>query len=410
MFLGGTGGMMAVVGTAPGIGRAASLARGGQRDVLVHVFLRGGMDGLTTVVPYFEDPALYNARQNIAIRPPGEPDGAIDLDGSFGLAPAAAPLMTPYSNGHLAIVHAAGSTDPTRSHFESFQHMELGIPEQPLGTAFDGWLARHLQSVDPTGDGFLRAVGVNSVTPLTLAGAPATLPIRDLSEFDFPGNPNTLAERRAAVSAMYDGEPPPLGPAAVSSFGAIDLLNGIDFENYVPAGGAVYPQTEFGQQMLETAALIKSDNDVEAVMLELGGWDLHNQLGPINGAMAQLLDELTRSLEAFYLDMGTGMDCITVLVMSEFGRRVEENSSLGADHGHGNAILVMGGSHVAGGQVLRDPWPGLDPGDLDNGSLAITTDYRDVVSEILVKRMASPDVGFVFPNYSPPAIWPGVLM
>lgn len=372
--------------------------RGANRDVLVTIFLRGGMDGLTTCVPYAEAD-LYAARPTLAVPPPGNPGGAVDLDGFFGLHPSAAPLMTPYQAGHLAIVHATGSTDPTRSHFDAFKFMEFGIPEQPSSTIQTGWLARHLLAVSPTGSGLLRGVALSSppIMPKTLNGAPATLPIENLDLFTFPGDPSTAPNRRQALTQSYAATREPLKSAVTATFGTIDLLDQIDFANYQPANGAVYPDTLLGNQLKSAAALIKADVGVEAVMAEIGGWDLHAQLLPY---MPPLLDDLTRTLEAFYLDNLAGIDKIVVVVMSEFGRRLAENASAGLDHGHGNCMLVMGG-HIAGGQVMTN-WPGLAAPNLDAGlDLAITIDYRDILGEILNKRMEDNDLGSVFPNFTP---------
>jgi uncharacterized protein (DUF1501 family) len=372
--------------------------RGSNRDVLVTIFLRGGMDGLTTCVPY-GDPDLYTARPLLAIPPPGNPGGAIDLDGFFGLHPSAAPLLTPYQAGRLAIVHASGSTDPTRSHFEAFKFMEYGIPEQPTSSIQTGWLARHLDAVSPSGPGFFRGVALTSppVMPKTLNGAPATLPIEDLDQFTFPGSGSTAPARRQVLTDSYAATREPLKSAAQSTFATLDLLDQIDFAGYTPANGAVYPDTLLGRQLKSAAALIKADVGVETVMAEIGGWDLHAQLLP---NMPILLDDLTRTLEAFYLDNLGGLDKLVVVAMSEFGRRVAENASAGLDHGHGNCMLVMGG-HIAGGQVLTT-WPGLAPGNLDSGlDLAITIDYRDILGEILSLRLEDASLSDVFPNYTP---------
>lgn len=383
----------------------AGRSGGEPRDVLVHVLLRGGMDGLTTCVPY-GDAHLYSARPTLAIQPPGAPNGALDLDGFFGLAPAAAPLLTPWHNGHLAIVHAAGSPDPTRSHFEAFARMELGIPLQPLGSVSSGWLARHLATVAPLGTSPLRAAALVDAMPLTLASAPQTLPIPDPSSYAFPGNPATAALRELLLASMYAGAGPPLSSVALDTLGTIHLLDTIDFANYAPAGGAAYPQgSELALGLMRSAAMIKAEVELECVMLELGGWDLHNELGALDGDMALLLGELSRSLEAFYLDLQADIERVVVVVMSEFGRRVAENGSAGLDHGHGNAMLLLGG-HIDGGKV-HGAWPSLAPAALDQGDLAITTDYRDVLAEILSKRLGNTALDQVFPNHI--AIFPGVV-
>jgi len=368
------------------------------RDVLVNVFLRGGMDGLSVCVPH-GDPGLYAARPTIAVPQPGAPDGALDLDGFFGLHPAAAPLLPIFQAQDLAIVHACGSTDPTRSHFEAFEKMEFAIPNQLSGSQTTGWLARHLESVAPRVDGPVRGLVLEDVMPLTLAGAPLTLPVADPTGFAFPGDPSTAPRRQQAVAHMYAGSAPPMGPAAISTLGTIGLLDAIDLASYVPAGGAVYPDSDLGRGLRATAALIKADVGIEVFMLEQGGYDTHNQQGTLGGVLAALVGDLAASLAALHADLGAGIASVTVVVKSEFGRRVEENASGGTDHGHGNCLFVLGGGVVGG--TVHGTWPGLHPDDLDQGDLAITTDYRDVLSEVVAKRLGNPNLGYVFPGYAP---------
>ena len=211
----------------------------------------------------------------------------------------------------------------------------------------------------------------------------------------------TAAARRNVLTTMYQSEPAPLGPAALDTFATMDLLATIDFDNYVPFGGAAYPATAFGDALKSTAALIKAGIGIEAMEIDLGGWDLHSALGPITGTMATKMDELTRALAAFHTDLDDPSSTLgrtTLVAMSEFGRRANENASAGADHGHGNCMIVMGG-HVNGGQVIAN-WPGLALGNLDNGDLAITVDYRDILAEILEDRMGCTSLGTVFPSYT----------
>ena len=376
---------------------------GPARDVLVHVFLRGAIDGLSVIVPY-GDGELYNARPNLAVAPPGQTDGAVDLDGFFGLNPNAAALATPYSNGHLAVLHAAGSTDPTRSHFDGMKGMEAGIPGQNLLNVSTGWLGRHLADSSPLGSGLLRGMALEGTMPLHLIGSEGTLPVSDPANFAFPGRASTATIRGQTVESMYSTADAPLAGASLSTFGTIDLLDSIDFDNYQTAGATAYPATPFGQKLRSSAALIKAGIQLEAISIDYGGWDHHNTMGPINGVMGSGLTNLSTALEAFYLDLlATGhLDGVTTLVMSEFGRRVAENVSLGTDHGHGNMMLAMGG-HIAGGQVFSN-WPGLAPAQLDNGDLQVTIDYRDVVSEILTNRMANTNIDNVFPGHVPAPI------
>lgn len=401
-LLGGSALAAAAMVGAPAIlsSRARALGIGVTRDVLVHVYLRGGADGLTLVPPY-GDAQYYARRPTLSVPLPGTLNGAVVLPGNnfFGLAPAAAPLLTPYNAGKLAIVHATGLVDPSRSHFDAQKYMELGTTSQFASTINTGWIGRHLASSTPAGNGLLRAIALQDGLPRALNGGPASLPIRDPDAFVIPGSSTTANARRLRLSAMYSSEGPPLGPAANATFATIDLLNSVNFTGYVPANGAVYPSSTFGTQMKTTATMIKANIDLEVVSIDVGGWDLHNQLGPLIGTMANKMDDLARALTAFFTDMGTLMDSVTVVVMSEFGRRAYENSSGGIDHGHGNAMLVMGG-HVNGGQVIAN-WPGLATNQLDSGDLAITIDHRDVLAEIVLDRLGNTNLGTVFPNYTP---------
>ena len=375
----------------------AASRRGSSRPVLVHVFLRGAMDGLTTVVPH-GDGDLYLWRPTLAIQPPGQTDGALDLDGFFGLAPAAAPLLTPYGNGHLAIVHAAGSIDPTRSHFDAFVRMEFGDPSLPLGVVNNGWITRYLVETEALATSPLRAIGASSILPYSLNGASNALPIPDFQSFLFPGKASTAPQRVATFTDTYARRRPPVGPAGLDTIASIGILAGVDVAGYAPENGAQYPASTLGTRLRNTAALIKAGTGLEVVTVDVDGWDLHADLGPIAGNMAALLDDLTSSLEAFYLDLLGHLDDYLLVCVSEFGRHVQENASGGVDHGHGNAMFVMGGS-VNGGQVFAN-WPGLSGNDLDQGDLAVTSDYRDVLGEILQERLGVTNLAAIFPQHS----------
>jgi uncharacterized protein (DUF1501 family) len=364
------------------------------RPVLVQLFLRQGMDGCTMVVPHGDD-NYYNLRPDYSIPAPGLANGALDLDGFFGLAPSAAPFLTPYGDGRLLFVHASGSHDPTRSHFEAFARMEVADPSLPLGAVSTGWITRFMHSVTP-GTGALRAIGTNPLLPLSLRGAPKTLPIPDFENFAFPGRVITAAERQVAIGTAYSYRPAPLGTAALDSIAAFGL-GGVDFAAYVPENGAVYPASNLGRRMKAVAALMKADIGVEAFNVDVDGWDLHANIGVTSGAMARLLADLSKAVEAFYLDMAAYVDEYVMLGITEFGRHMRQNASAGFDHGHGSCLFVMGG-HVNGGQVWAD-WPGTHAGDLDNGDLAITLDYRDVVGEILKKRMGITDLSVILPTH-----------
>ncbi|MCP3961505.1 MAG: DUF1501 domain-containing protein [bacterium] len=374
------------------------------RDVLVSLFLRGGADSLTLCVPHGEDD-YYQLRPGLAIPRPDSSAAlrAIDLDGFFGLPPALQPLMEVYQDGALAIVHACGLPDTTRSHFDAMHMMEVGMDDPPA-TLISGWLGRHLQATAPTMEqGFLRAVGIGAGLPRTLVGGPKTLPIGDLETFGLAGDPGTFDQRREALEAMYAIVPDPLGSSARNTFGTIELLEQIDFASYQPAGGAEYPEGEFGTALRSTAAPIKADVGVEAVSIDLGGWDTHELQGPTQGQMSLLMADLAAGLAAFHEDLFTDdHENVIVTAMSEFGRNAIENGSAGTDHGYGGAMLVLGGA-VNGGRVIAE-WPGLAPELLYEGQdLQITTDYRDVLTEILTRRLDNPDFRSVFsdPSYEP---------
>lgn len=400
-------GASAAVGAASMTSLAFGGGRGGgaNRDTLVVVFLRGGMDGLTAVVPH-GDPDLYTARPTLAVPPPGQTNGALDLDGFFGLAPACAPLLPIYRDGDLAIVHATGSTDPTRSHFSAMRFMETATPNMGQTSISDGWLGRHLQTSAPLGAGDLRAMALQATLTRTLAGGPGALPVKDPANFNFPGPQDVAGALRDVIEAIYANAAEPLAGAAQSSMGAIDLLATVDFENYQPENGAVYSGDSFGQGLVSTAAMIKADIGLECVELDITGWDHHSAMGPIDGTLAGMLANLSEGLAAFHTDLGSDwMERVTLLVMTEFGRRVAENGSAGTDHGHGGVMFVLGG-HANGGQV-HTQWPGLDPASLGNGDLPITTDYRDVLAEIVALRLRNPSLAEIFPQHTPQ--FPGIV-
>lgn len=398
-------GALAVGGSAlaagPLLRAAGGPAQHGQQ-VLVYLFLRGGLDGLSLCVPY-GDAALYAARPTLAVPPPGALGGALDLDGFFGLNPAAAPLLAPFHAGDLAFVHAFGSPEPTRSHFLAFHKVEFGIPNQPLAAASEGFIARHLKALAAAPGVPLRCAVLDEVMPQSLAGGPKTLPVSDPTALGFPGAQATAAAREALLRALYDGVLPPLGAAAEDTLDTLDLLSKLSFPP--PENGAVYPDTPLGERLRHAAALIKVDVGVEAIMLDEDGYDHHSKQGPLDGELALMLDDLARGLAAFRLDLAGHWQRVTLVAHSEFGRRVAENASAGTDHGRGGIALVLGG-HVAGGRVYG-AWPSLAPAALDDGDLAVTTDYRDVLGEILAKRLGATDLGYVFPNHS--VTFPGIV-
>lgn len=372
------------------------------RDIIIAIFLRGGADGLTLCVPHGED-TYYAERPQISIpRPDASGDfKVIDLDGFFGLPPQMGALIPAYQNGDLLVIHSAGSTDPTRSHFDAQRYMEVGKPGDAL--LFSGWLARHLQTSTPLfANSILRGIGVNYGLQRSLQDAPLTVPIPDLTNYNLSGDLITRSARRDTIEAMHAGYSNSLSAAAETTQHTIDLLQAIDFANYQPAGGAVYPTSSFGRSLKSVAALLKAEVGVEAVALDMGGWDSHiQQVVTPGGGMSNLLTGLGNALGAFHADIFSGpRRNVTVVVMSEFGRRVEQNASLGTDHGHGNVMFLMGPG-IDGGRVFSD-WPGIEIEDRFEGfDLAVTTDYRDVLAEIVQNRLGNPNLDLIFPGYTP---------
>ncbi len=374
------------------------------RDVLVAIFMRGGADSLSLCVPYAE-PNYYRLRPTIAIPPPdsSDPNRALRLNGRFGFPPAFEPLMAAYNNDDLLVVHACGLPSSTRSHFAAMHNMEVGQDEPPANL-FSGWLGRHLQVTAPTAEsGVLRAVGLGFGLQRSLAGAPKTLPISDLANFGLEGNGSTESERRLALSNMYRRFDEPLKTAARTTFDTINLLNRIGFDGYQPAAGAEYPENAFGYALRTTAALIKAQLGVEAIAIDIGGWDTHDNQGPTDGRMNALMQGFARSLGAFHADLeGDSVNNVTTITTSEFGRNAFENGSAGTDHGHGGLMLVLGDG-IRGGRVLTD-WPGLENDELYDGQdLQITIDYRDILTEILTQRLDNPNFRGVFgdPSFNP---------
>jgi uncharacterized protein (DUF1501 family) len=400
-FLGLSAAAVATVGGPSWLPRVAYAgSENSERDVVLSLFLRGGCDGLTMVPPY-GDAAYQVARPTLAIAPPdGGVDGALDLDGFFGFAPAMAPLLPAFMSGDLLPVHACGMHDGTRSHFDAMHFLEVGLARDPsLAT---GWLGRHLMSnapMDPAA--VLRAVGIAPGLQRTLAGSPRALPIPDPSNFRLLGSEDSAAERLAGIVRTFQGADTLLATSAGATQDTVDLLARLNFAGYTPANDATYPDSPLGQSFQAAATLIRGDVGVEAIAIDRGGWDTHQEQGPLDGEMAGLMDDLSRSLAAFHQDLISTRDRrVTVVVMSEFGRVVEENGSAGTDHGHGTAMFVLGAA-VDGGRVLTD-WPGLDLDQRYEGQdLAVTIDYRDVLHELLTQRLGSTDPGFALPDFQP---------
>jgi uncharacterized protein (DUF1501 family) len=377
---------MAGVGVAPSWLVRAAAAGGNKRKVLVAIFQRGAADGLNVVVPFFEK-LYYELRPTIAVQAPGKNNGAIDLDGRFGLHPSLQSLKPFWDSGQLAIVEATGSPDPTRSHFDAQDFMESGTPGK---MSEDGWLNRALA---PAGSASspVRAIAIGAQLPRTLRGSRPAVAVNNLEQFQVRNrNAATIFEKMYATTA--DAK---LMASGNETFEAVKMIESISRAPYTPANGAQY-LGEFGRSLQQIARLIKADIGVEAAFADIGGWDHHTNESP---QLANLLQQFGTSLAAFARDMGDRMEDIVLVTMSEFGRTVKEDGDNGTDHGHGNVMTVLGGP-VRGGHIYGR-WPGLEPEQLfDQRDLAVTTDFRDVLGELVSDHLGQ-KVDQVFPGYKP---------
>lgn len=375
--------------------------RGSQRDVIISVYLRGAADGLSLVPPCFEN-AYYAARPllNVPRFDSASPNRAINLDGQFGMAPSLAPLQRAYQEGNLLFVHACGLNDATRSHFDGQKFMELGKPRDDA--VVTGWLGRHLESVSSMQPGaLLRGVAIDTGLHRSLIGAPRTLPVPSPASFGLQGDPFTESARLAALGGLYAGQGR-LDLIAQNTMATVELLQTINFVSYPPAGGAVYPTSYFGQGLRSAAAMIKAQVGVEAISIDVDGWDTHFAQGTLTGFLSGLMSTFAQALAAFYADMtaGSSPPGFTLIAMSEFGRRLAENGTGGTDHGHANVMTIMGRC-VNGGQVLTQ-WPGMAPENLFEGTdLEVTIDFRDVLAEIVEGRLGNSNLDYVFPGHQP---------
>ena len=389
---------MVAVGFAPSFLARAAQAAGSRKKLLIAIFQRGAVDGLNMVVPHGEA-EYYRARPTIAIAKPGSADGAIDLDGFFGLHPRMSSFKPLWDRGDMAIVHAAGSHDTTRSHFDAQDYMESATPG--VKSTHDGWLNRYLQGsgIGDQGSGSrnpLRGVALTPQMPRSMQGAAPALAMGSASEF-------TVADMGARTSfeEIYQAaKDRTLNGTAGEAFEAMKMLARQTSSAYSPSNGAQYPRTPFGQALQEIARLARADVGLEVAFAESTQWDHHVNEGSSQGQIATRLDDFSRGIAALAQDLGERMADTVILTMSEFGRAVAENGSRGTDHGHGNAMFVIGGG-VKGHQV-HGTWPGLRVDERFEGrDLAVTTDFRLVFNEILRKHLeAAPDaLAKVFPGF-----------
>jgi uncharacterized protein (DUF1501 family) len=394
IFLRGSAIVMAGMGAVPSWLARAAAVEGKKRKVLVTIFLRGAADGLNIVVPFAEK-RYHELRPTMAIASPGQSNingpfngGAIDLDGRFALNGAMQPLKALWEKKQLAIVEATGSPDSSRSHFDAQDYMESGTSGKTMG---DGWLNRALPPAAPDTSP-LRAVSMGNQVARTLRGEREAIAIGDSQQFNM-GNQEASSILESMYSTSTDAK---WGRTGKNAFDVMKLIQSINRSPDNPQNGAQYFQGgELGRNLQQLARLIKADAGVEAAFAEVGGWDHH---GNENQQLANMLRQFSSALAAFSQDMGDRMEDIVVVTMSEFGRTVAENGNAGTDHGHGSMMMVMGGP-VQGGKVYGK-WPGLEKEQLFEGrDLAVTTDFRSVLGELIRGHLGQKDLGPVFPGY-----------
>jgi uncharacterized protein (DUF1501 family) len=359
---------------------------------LVVIFQRGAADGLNIVVPYREK-NYYAMRPSIAI----PQNQVLDLDGFFGLHPSMAAFKPLYDQGHLAIVHAAGSPDTTRSHFDAQDYMESGTPG--VKSTDDGWLNRALQAEDARRlqqHTAFRALALGADVPRTLAGKIPAIALSNVGNFTVGARGAAPSPAASAFEAMYGTSGDRIFHATgEETFDAVKMLRAANPAQYKPA--VDYPTSEFGNSMKQIAQLLKANLGVEAAFTDVNGWDTHQNQGSVNGQLSDRLRDFSTTIAAFWRDMGDDAANITLVTMSEFGRTAHENGTGGTDHGHANAMFVLGAG-VKGGKVYGR-WPGLANEQLNEGrDLALTTDYRQVLGEVVTRTIGANNLDLVFPG------------
>jgi uncharacterized protein (DUF1501 family) len=383
------------------LAQSNSAGQSGRRKVVVAIFQRGAMDGLNAVVPYAE-PEYYALRPGIAIPRPGAAsvngqNPAIDLDGQFGLHPSLAPFKPLYDAGQLAIVHAVGSPDNTRSHFDAQDYMESGTPGVKSTT--DGWLNRYLGAKpDARNPSPFRAVALGANLPRTMQGKHSAIAMTSIEDFKIRAGGGEMAQSvQGGFEAMYaQTVNDALRGTGKETFDAVKTLKRVNPGQYQPGPGVLYPRGQFGERLRQIAQLIKSDVGLEAAFTDIGGWDTHANEGP---QLVQRLTEFSQGIAALYADLKDRAEEVVIVTMTEFGRTAKENGNRGTDHGHASAMFVLGGG-VKGGKVYGQ-WPGLKTTQLyEARDLAVTTDFRDVFGEIARHHLAATNLAPIFPGHS----------
>ncbi|MEP6570911.1 MAG: DUF1501 domain-containing protein [Acidobacteriota bacterium] len=382
------------------LGQTRERLTGGRRKTLIAIFQRGAVDGLNMVVPHGER-AYYDLRPSIAIAKPqvGNAESVVNLDGFFGLHPSLVPFKPLWDSKRLAIVHAAGSPDNTRSHFDAQDYMESATPG--LKSTTDGWLNRYLQSKPDPERSLFRAVSMTQLTPRAMQGKAATLAMSNLADFTIRAGQNSASVQGGFEAIYGQTVNDVLGGTGKETFEAVNYLKKANPAQYQPENGAQYPRTPFGNSLLQIAQLIKAGVGLEVAFTDTPGlnWDTHVNEGNSRGQLGNLLQQFSNAIAALYTDLGQRMDDVVILTMSEFGRTARENGNRGTDHGHANAMFVIGNG-VRGGKVYGQ-WPGLKSDQLNEGrDLALTTDFRDVFGEVASRHLGTSNLETVFPGYS----------
>jgi uncharacterized protein (DUF1501 family) len=389
---------LAVVGTAavPSfLARAASGAAtpGVRPKRLVVIFQRGAADGLNIIVPHGET-QYYAMRPSINI----PRKSVIDLDGFFGLHPSLASFQPLWNQRQLAIVHAAGSPDPSRSHFDAQDYMEAGTPG--IKSTEDGWLNRAMRNLPVSAPKSpFEAIAMGPSIPRILSGVEPAIAMNNINDFAVGGRGAKVSPVANTFEAMYDHSlDTVLHGTGEETFDAVKMLKSADPSKYKPAAGADYPKGRFGDSLRQLAQLIKANLGVQIAFADIGGWDHHVNEGSTDGQIANVLRDFSQSISAFWTDLGDLGEDTVVVTMSEFGRTARENGNRGTDHGHANVMFVLGGP-VKGGKVYGR-WPGLDQSQLYEGrDLALTTDFRQVVGEAVTRHLGNKNLNTVFPGF-----------
>lgn len=402
---------LGLIGTAPKFFQSFAAANilgdktNGKKKTLVVIFQRGAVDALNMVVPYGEND-YYSLRPTIAVpKPNSKQDASLKLDGLFALHPAMTGMKGLWDKKQLAVIHAVGSPNNTRSHFDAQDYMEAGTPGNK-GTK-DGWLNRYLQSKPDEKATPFRAVSITQQVPRSLLGRSPTVALSNLRNFAIQAGAYSQ-NVQGGFEAIYEqtmtgksNNKDVLKDTGQETFEAVNFLKNANPAQYRPANGAVYPQIPFGNSMLQIAQLIKANVGMEIAFTDTPnmGWDTHSNQGSGRGQLSNLLQQFSNSITAFVTDLGSKMDDVVILTMSEFGRTVRENGTRGTDHGHATAMFAIGNS-IKGGKVYGK-WPGLNSSSLYEGrDLALTTDFRDLFAEVAQRHLGATDLQKLFPGYA----------